>query len=98
MDIKTFDEHFPLTPAVAKSATVNREDDLYETVMMGLRLTEDGLNRESFVNRFGEDFVDMYSDTVERFERIGLLAVESDRVHLTSSGRLLSNMVIREFV
>jgi len=97
-DVKIFDGKFPLTPAVAKHIEVQREDDLYETIMMGLRLTKDGLNRESFTTRFGEDFVDMYAETVARFEKMGLLAVETDRVHLTNSGRLLSNMVIREFV
>ena len=39
---------FPLTPAVAKHTRVSVEDDLYETVMMGLRMTEEGICRESF--------------------------------------------------
>ncbi len=89
---------FPLTPAVAKFTKVEREDDLYETIMMGLRLTTEGLHRKTFEARFGEDFVEMFRDSVTRFEKMGLLEIQSDRVHLTDAGRLLSNSVIREFV
>jgi len=89
---------FPLTPAVAKFTKVELADDLYETIMMGLRLTNEGLHRPSFKQRFGKDFVDMFLDGVTRFEKMGLLAIEDERVHLTDAGRLLSNSVIREFV
>ena len=89
---------FPLTPAVAKSTQVERDDDLYETIMMGLRLTKEGLERSAFKRRFGDDFVEMYPDGVERFIKMGLLNVTDERVHLTDAGRLLSNSVIREFV
>lgn len=93
-----FDLAFPLTPAVAKSTKIDRDDDLYETIMMGLRLTKEGLNREAFRQRFGTDFVETFSDGVERFAKMGLLEVTDERVHLTDAGRLLSNSVIREFV
>jgi oxygen-independent coproporphyrinogen-3 oxidase len=89
---------FPLTPAIGKSTQVQREDDLYETIMMGLRLTAEGLDRRVFMGRFGRDFVDMFPEGVERFMANGLLEVTDERVHLTDAGRLLSNMVIREFV
>lgn len=92
-------EHvFPITPAVAKSNLVSRDDDLYETVMMGLRMTEEGIDRSAFRSRFEIDFVDMFPDGVEKFQNMGLLAFDAERVHLTESGRLLSNAVIREFV
>lgn len=89
---------FPLTPAIAKSEQLNRESDLYETIMMGLRMTKEGLLRKSFLERFGIDFVEMFPREVHKFESMGLLQVEDDKVHLTDSGRLLSNGVIREFV
>lgn len=89
---------FPLTPAVAKSTIVNRDDDLYETVMMGMRLTREGIHRPSFLSRFDQDFVDMFPEAIEKYQQIGLIAVDTDKVHLTDAGRLLSNAVIRELI
>ena len=89
---------FPMTPTVAKSTVIERDDDLYETIMMGLRMTKEGIHRSTFKKRFNMDFVDMFPDGVEKFRTMGLLDVDDERVHLTESGRLLSNAVIREFV
>ena len=88
----------PLTPAVAKAVQVTEADDLYETVMMGLRLTQEGIIRGQFRRRFGRDFVEMFPDSIERTTAAGLLIVTVDSVHLSDAGRLLSNAVIREFV
>ena len=89
---------FPLTPAVAKHTLVDEATDLYETLMMGLRLTREGINRPGFQRRFGSDIVAMFPDAVERLELLGMLDVQRDRVRLSRAGRLLSNGVIREFV
>ena len=89
---------FPLTPAVAKSKRVDRQDDLYDTIMMGIRLTAEGINRAAFKHRFGHDFVDRFQDGVHRLIDLKLLEVKSDCVRLTSAGRLLSNAVIRELI
>lgn len=92
------DLKFPLTSAVAKSTLVNPQDDVYETVMMGLRMTKEGIHRPTFRSRFGYDFVEKFSDEMQKFQKMGLLSVEDERVHLTDAGRLLSNAVIREIV
>lgn len=92
------DMKFPLTPATAKSTIIEQDDDLYETVMMGLRMTKEGIHRPTFEMRFDADIVDMFSTEIHKFESMGLLAVTEEKIHLTSSGRLLSNAVIRELV
>ncbi len=89
---------FPLTPAVAKSTLVDRPSDLYDTIMMGLRLTCEGISRARFAQRFGRDFVAMFPGAVDKLTALGLLETLADRVRLSSAGRLLSNSVIREFV
>ena len=89
---------FPMTPAVAKSKRVDHHDDLYETIMMGIRLTGEGINRATFKHRFGNDIADLYPDALCKLQGLGLLEMRSDRVCLTSAGRLLSNAVIRELV
>ncbi len=89
---------FPLTPAVAKHTVVSREDDLYETIMMGLRLTREGITRSAFLARFGVDFMAMFPGSVERLVSLDLIQVNDDYVRLSAAGRLLCNGVIREFV
>ena len=93
-----FEAAFPLTPAVAKSKRVDADDDLYETIMMGLRLTREGISRPAFERRFGQDFVKMFPDAVARMQAPGWLKVKQDRVYLSGAGRLMCNAVIRAFV
>ncbi len=87
-----------LTPAVAKSTRVTEADDLYETIMMGLRLTQEGIDRARFKQRFGRDLVEMFPDATHKLCAAGLLDVTAGHVRLSESGRLLSNFVIRQFV
>ena len=97
-DAQTGQRPFPLTPAVAKHAQVTPADDLYETLMMSLRLTREGICRASFAKRFGQDIAALFPAQCQRLESLGLLRMEDERVRLSDAGRLLSNAVIREFV
>jgi oxygen-independent coproporphyrinogen-3 oxidase len=78
--------------------TLAREDVIAETLIMGLRLTQDGIERTPFAARFGIDLVDLYPDVIANHTRGGLLMVDDTRVRLTHEGRLLANIVLREFV
>jgi oxygen-independent coproporphyrinogen-3 oxidase len=89
---------FPLTPAAAESYRLTREDEIAETLIMWLRLVDEGVDRARFARRFGVDLVDYHRAVIERFTRDGLLDVDDTRVRLTSKGRLLSNIVFRELV
>ncbi len=89
---------FPLTSAVAKHQAVSADDDLYETLMMNLRLTREGVCRARFQKRFGADITDMFPQQCHKLAALGLLRIEAERLRLSDSGRLLSNYVIREFV
>ena len=92
------DEPSTASPSIAKSARVTAADDLYETLMMGLRLTGEGINRARFRRRFGSDIVEMFPIVTQTLAAAGLLRVTKENVRLSDSGRLLSNLVIREFV
>ena len=89
---------FPLTPAVAKHSRQSYEDELYDTLMMGLRLTDEGINRAGFQARFGQDMVEMFPLAVEKLAAGKLIEVDRERIRLSPAGYLLSNGVIREFV
>ena len=89
---------FPRTPAVEQWNVVDREGEIADTLLMGLRLTREGISRPVFKQRFGEDLLDIHGSLVERYENYGLLYVDESVVRLTQKGRLLSNMIFRELV
>lgn len=97
--LDTQDEYiFPRTPAVDQVNIVDREGEIADTLLMGLRLTREGISRPTFKARFGEDLLDIHGDLIKRFEGHGLLYVDEHVVRLTQQGRLLSNMIFRELV
>lgn len=89
---------FPHTPAVVDAVNVDRDNEIAETLMMGLRLTHEGINRAAFIARFGVDLMDIHGPVIERFKGHDLLYVDSDVVRITQRGRLLSNVIFRELV
>jgi oxygen-independent coproporphyrinogen-3 oxidase len=89
---------FPRTPATDEIVRVDRPDEISETLIMGLRLLEHGVEWQTFQQRFGEDLRDLYGPVIDRFVRHRLLESDSNGVRLTRQGRLLSNAVFRELV
>ncbi len=69
-----------------------------ETMMLGLRLVEVGVDRSSFRQRFGEDVTEIYPDELERLQATGLLEITPERVRLTPHAKLLGNEVFAAFL
>lgn len=89
---------FPQSPATSKITTVDRKEEMSDVIMMGLRLTKEGIQRADFKARFGEDLLKLNQQTIEKFQNYGLLYVDDDVIRITQKGRLLSNAVIRELI
>lgn len=89
---------FPYSPATDSATVVSRDAEIAETLIMGLRLTQRGIQRPEFVRRFGVDLLDLHGGAIRRYAEHGLLNVSAERVRLTEQGRLLSNMIFRELV
>jgi oxygen-independent coproporphyrinogen-3 oxidase len=76
---------------------LDRRGSMGETMMMGLRFV-DGINRNAFRQRFGEDPVDVYEADVAKFAAAGLVQVTDEAVALTHRGLFLANEVWEAFV
>lgn len=87
---------FPRSPATSKCVPVSVEDEISETIMLGLRMVQDGINRRAFVERFGVDVVTLRRAEVERLVSLGLLEVSDEYVRLSPAAYLISNRVIAE--
>ncbi len=89
---------FPLSPAVVNQHRNTAREDMQETMLTGLRLTEEGVSSEGFLARFGLNFLDIFGDEIQKLIKVGLLVLEGDRLRLSVRGRLLGNQVFMEFV
>lgn len=69
-----------------------------ETMMLGLRLLEEGVGRREFAERHGQDPVEAYAAETERLERQDLVRIDSDRIRLTRTGIMFHNHVSRQFL
>lgn len=89
---------FPLSPALQQSTTIERDDEIGETMMMGLRLTEEGVALAAFAQRFGQPLDERFGREIRQLTARGLVEITDGRLRLTRDGRLLGNQVFREFV
>jgi oxygen-independent coproporphyrinogen-3 oxidase len=89
---------FPKTPAVSKAVPVDRETEISETLMMGLRLTQEGIQRSAFRARFGVDVVDLHAATIKKYVDYDMMHCDDEVLRLTKAGRLVSNVIISEFI
>jgi len=89
---------FPLTPATVNYHRQTLQDDISETMMIGLRLTREGISSAGFRARFGQELESVYRSEVGELTRLGLLEWQADHLRLTQRGRLVGNQVFIRFI
>ena len=92
---------FPCSPATVEANPIGRQAEIGETMMMGLRLTREGVSASVFEKRFGATLIDLFHDQIARLVKVGLLewaGENGDILRLTPRGRLLGNRVFMEFI
>jgi oxygen-independent coproporphyrinogen-3 oxidase len=83
---------------VAELETLDRALEMAETMMMGLRLLQEGVPFDRFERRFGVQMEEIYGSEIADLVARGLLERTSERVRLTFRGHLLGNQVFVEFI
>ena len=93
---------FPQTQATTHVTPITRWDEIQETMMLGLRLTDEGVSEGRFFERFGRSMEQVFYGEIKRLTAQGLLewhTVEGHRsLRLTRKGRILGNRVFISFV
>ena len=84
--------------AIAETEEIDRRLEMGETMMLGLRLITEGVERNRFKDRFGVELDEIYSTIIKRLVEQGLLESNVERIRLTARGRLLGNRVFAEFL
>ena len=99
---------FPLSPAMISYHRIDLETEMNEMMMLGLRLTQEGVSDEVFQARFGRSMQDVFGKEIDELLNFNLLewvnkktseiSGKSDVLRLTKRARLLGNQVFRRFV
>lgn len=82
---------------VRNTREIGREEEMFESVMLGLRKTE-GVSRADFRRRFSEDPVEHYAPAVSELELDGMAAVTEERLVLTKRGLDFQNEALLKFM
>jgi oxygen-independent coproporphyrinogen-3 oxidase len=85
-------------PVVTNVEEISERTAMGETMMLGLRLLEDGVSAPSFARRHGVSLFEQFEPQLARLTSIGLLEADDRRVRLTQRGALLANAVCAEFL
>ncbi|MFH1524774.1 MAG: radical SAM family heme chaperone HemW [Chloroflexota bacterium] len=107
--IKTYIEHlqadtlipgisFPLSPATVTQTRLTPRVEMQETMMLGLRLTREGVSAATFQERFGYEMQFVFAKEIDELVRLGLLEWVGDILRLTKKARLVGNQAFLRFV
>lgn len=86
------------SPAAEDGEIIDRSLEMGETMMLGLRLTREGVAEADFRQRFGLSLEEAYGDVIRHLDRSSLLTWRDGRLCLTRRGRLLGNQVFARFL
>lgn len=92
---------FPNTPATIQTTFIDQNTEIGETMMMGLRLVDEGISRQVFQQRFGIELQDRFGSQINHLISVGLLewvGEQKERLRLTPRGYILGNQVFVEFI
>ncbi len=93
---------FPFSPANLKWMKINHFTAMQETMMLGLRLTEEGVSEKRFFEKHNVPVLEVFRTEINDLLKVGLLEWVNDdtgrRLKLTTRGILLGNQVFMRFV
>lgn len=69
-----------------------------ETMMLGLRLVEEGVPLARFHSRYSADLRQVYARQIQQFTALDLITVDEQRVRLTPRGVMVGNQIFAAFL
>jgi oxygen-independent coproporphyrinogen-3 oxidase len=89
---------YPVSPAVVERRVLTRAGEMNETMMLGLRLLEEGIDDDEFRVRYGILIDEAFPKPVQRLLQDGLVRREGGRLRLTPRAHFIANQVFCMFV
>lgn len=87
----------PTGAAAEDVEALSVSEQMEESIFLGLRKTE-GISCREFREKFGQTLDEVYGEQIRRFEKLGLMEREKDRLRLTERGIDVSNSIFVEFM
>jgi oxygen-independent coproporphyrinogen-3 oxidase len=84
--------------AIAEEETISSPLEMGETMIMGLRLLDEGVEYARFHERFGVDLRQQFTGELAELADLGLIETDMERAKLSERGRLLGNQVFFRFL
>ena len=76
---------------------LSREDELFEKIMMGLRLV-DGICIDEINQQFDIDFLKQYQHTIEKYRTLKMLEIKNHYLRTTALGMNYLNTILVDFL
>jgi oxygen-independent coproporphyrinogen-3 oxidase len=89
---------FPFSPAMEGYEEIGKELEKSETMILGLRLVQEGVDRAGYRARFGEPVEERFGTALRELESAGLVEWDDERIRLTRRAYLVSNRVFVRFL
>jgi oxygen-independent coproporphyrinogen-3 oxidase len=83
---------------IATEEDIDPSLEMGETMMMGLRLLDEGVSFERFRRRFGTDLGQHFRGELAELAELGLIVLDGERVRLSERGHLLGNQAFLRFL
>jgi len=89
-----------LSPANTSSKIINKNTQMKDQLLLGLRLTQSGVDNGEFSSRFGKLIEDVFEEEIKLLEKQGLVEWWKGRnfLRLTKRGVMVANQVFMHFV
>lgn len=84
--------------AISNSETISPAMAMGETMMLGLRLLQDGVSDAAFARRHGVALNEVYGSLIDELAATGLIERRPEMIRLTRQGLLLANDVCARFL
>jgi oxygen-independent coproporphyrinogen-3 oxidase len=89
---------FPMSPASVEQRAVPPSSAMNETMMLGLRLLDEGVDEAAFADRFEVELEDVYMQPIAHLQEEGLVRRAEGRLRLTPRAYFIANQVFCMFV
>ena len=84
------------TSAIINSELLSGEDHMFEWIMLGFRMKK-GIDLAHFNRRFGCSFAEKYSESIIKFQDMGLIELTETHCKLTDEGVFYSDQISTYF-
>jgi len=92
---------FPTTPATIESTIINQRREMEDTMILGLRLLQEGVSIDRFLKRFGLDFLEVFESEITNHLNNGMLTwggIDNENLILSEKAYFLANKVFVDFL